>query len=289
MVERLKEIFQTITLSYIFSTIFFEYRITMKKEIREFLNTGLLEQYVLGLLEPSESAEVEDYIQKYPEVRSVYQEIQDGINNMMAASAKPVPGGVKASIMEQIDSVPPMNSSSSAPKTSTFNWLPIAAGFALLFGTVSFFQWNNNQGKDQALATLERDFTAYKEACETRQLNYANLQKQLEFINHSETDKFLLKGNEKATDFQVIAYWNDFAKKSMLRINEMPQLPDNQCFQMWADVDGKMLNLGIINSTDDLFVDFKYLANAESLNVTIEPKGGSDHPTVVDLVANVFI
>ena len=261
----------------------------MKEEIRDFLNTGLLEQYVLGLTEPSETAEVESYIQKYPEVRSVYQEIQDGINNMMATSAKQVPGGVKESILNQIDNIPAMDTLSTTPKVSTFNWLPIAAGFALFFGAFSFFQWNNNQGKDQAIATLQKDFAIYKEECETRQLNFANLQKQLEFINHSETDKFLLKGNEKATDFQVIAYWNDFAKKSMLRINKMPQLPDNQCYQMWADVDGKMLNLGIINSTADLFVDFKYLANAESLNVTIEPKGGSDHPTVADLVANVFI
>ncbi len=261
----------------------------MKEEIREFLNTGLLEQYVLGLLEPSESAEVESYIQRYPEVKKVYQEIQDGMDNLLRASAKPVPAGVKDSIMNQVDDTPPAYISSNPPKVSSFNWLPVAAGLALLFGAFSFFQWNNNQGKEQEIATLEKDFATYKEECESRNLNYANLQKQLEFINHSETDKFLLKGNEKATDFQVIAYWNDFAKKSMLRINEMPQLPDNQCFQLWADVDGKMLNLGIINSTDDLFVDFKYLANAESLNVTIEPKGGSDHPTVADLVANVFI
>ncbi len=261
----------------------------MKENIREFLNTGLLEQYVLGLLDPSESAEVESYIQRYPEVEQIYREIQDGIDQMMTLSAKPVPPDVKDAIMGQLDDMPPSDIPLPSSKVSSFNWLPIAAGLALLLGAFSFFQWNNNQGKEQAIATLEKDFATYKEECETRQLNYANLQKQLEFINHSETDKFLLKGNDKATDFQVIAYWNNFAKKSMLRINEMPQLPDNQCYQMWADVDGEMLNLGIINSTNALFVDFKYLANAESLNVTIEPKGGSDHPTVADLVANVFI
>jgi len=261
----------------------------MKEEIRKFLNTGLLEQYVLGLTEPSETAEVEAYIQKYPEVKTVYEEIQEGIDKMMTASAISVPTGVKGTIMNQVNDIPETDISSTAPTVSGFNWLPIVAGLALLFGAISFFQWNNNQGKNQEIATLQKDFAAYKEECENRQNNYAKLQEQLEFINHSETDKFLLKGNQKATDFQVIAYWNDFAKKSMLRINDMPQLPDNQCFQMWADVDGKMLNLGIINSTGDLFVDFKYLSNAESLNVTIEPKGGSEHPTVSDLVANVFI
>jgi len=261
----------------------------MKDEIRDFLNTGLLEQYVLGLLEPSETAEVEAYIQKYPEVKTVYTEIQDGIDKMMMATAKSVPAGVKGTIMDEIIESPHTNTLKTTPKVASFNWLPLVACLALLLGAFSFFQWNNNQGKDQEIATLQKDFAAYKDECETRQANYAKLQEQLEFINHSETDKFLLKGNQKATDFQVIAYWNDFAEKSMLRINKMPQLPDNQCFQMWADVDGKMQNLGIINSTDDLFVDFKYLSNAESLNVTIEPKGGSEHPTVSDLVANVFI
>ncbi len=59
---------------------------------------------------------------------------------------------------------------------------------------------------------------------------------------------------------------------------------------MWADVDGKMINLGILKKDEtNMPIDWKYLANAESLNVTIEPDGGSDHPTVADLVASISI
>jgi anti-sigma-K factor RskA len=74
-----------------------------------------------------------------------------------------------------------------------------------------------------------------------------------------------------------------------LRVNELPELPEGQCYQMWADVDGEMLSLGVLPADTTGLIAWNFLADAESLNVTIEPEGGSDHPDVSKLVANVGI
>ena len=49
----------------------------MREKIRIFLDTDLLEKYLLGTTNTEESLQVERYIAMYPEVRKIYNELQD--------------------------------------------------------------------------------------------------------------------------------------------------------------------------------------------------------------------
>ena len=153
-----------------------------------------------------------------------------------------------------------------------------------------FLPIRNINSKDQKITELKTQFATLKEDCESQNLRFADIQARLDFINAPSTEKYLLEGNSKAANFQTIAYWNDSSQKSMLQILGLPDLPEKHCLQMWADVDGVMINLGVIKSEQTtLPIDWKFLANAESLNVTIESEGGSEHPTVSNLVASISI
>ena len=68
----------------------------------------------------------------------------------------------------------------------------------------------------------------------------------------------------------------------------LPNLPDNQTYQMWSDVDGEMIDMGLLPNDKEL-VTLKYIDRAESLNITIEPAGGNDHPTVERLISYVTL
>ena len=57
---------------------------------------------------------------------------------------------------------------------------------------------------------------------------------------------------------------------------------------MWSDVEGEMIDMGLLDSNRNL-IELKYIDAAESLNITIEPAGGNDHPTVADLVSYVTL
>ncbi len=57
---------------------------------------------------------------------------------------------------------------------------------------------------------------------------------------------------------------------------------------MWADVDGEMISMGLL-PTDKELIALTYIDKAASLNITIEPKGGNDHPTVERLISNVYL
>ena len=65
-------------------------------------------------------------------------------------------------------------------------------------------------------------------------------------------------------------------------------LDTEHTYQMWADVDGEMINMGLVPAEQD-YIPLRYIDKAESLNITIEPAGGSEHPTVEQLISNIYL
>ena len=74
----------------------------------------------------------------------------------------------------------------------------------------------------------------------------------------------------------------------MINTERLPDLDADHDYQMWADVEGEMINMGVI-SKDKKLMAMNYIDHSESLNITIEPAGGNDHPTVERLVTNVYL
>ena len=71
-------------------------------------------------------------------------------------------------------------------------------------------------------------------------------------------------------------------------MSNLPQLPEDQCFQMWAEVNGELVNLGVIKKFEDKekLLALPYADKAIGY-ITIEPKGGNETPTVKNIVANI--
>ena len=74
----------------------------MKEKIRIFLDTDLLEKYLLGTTTPEESMQVERYIAMYPEVRKTYDELQENLETFAKMYALKTPEGLKARILNRI-------------------------------------------------------------------------------------------------------------------------------------------------------------------------------------------
>ena len=67
----------------------------MKEKIRIFLDTDLLEKYLLGTTTKEESLQVERYIAMYPEVRKTYDEFQENLEDFAKLYAIKTPEGLK--------------------------------------------------------------------------------------------------------------------------------------------------------------------------------------------------
>ena len=98
----------------------------------------------------------------------------------------------------------------------------------------------------------------------------------------------LLKGNQTLPESRAVAYINHETKSILVNSQGLPPLEEDKTYQMWADVDGVMVNMGLLPADTEL-IPLKYIDRAESLNITIEPAGGNDHPTVENLISNVLL
>jgi hypothetical protein len=56
---------------------------------------------------------------------------------------------------------------------------------------------------------------------------------------------------------------------------------------MWAEIQGKMVSLGILNEADRKLRAIPYSENARGLNITIEPKGGNSIASLQNTVAEI--
>jgi len=267
----------------------------MDDKIKHIIDSGLLESYFLGLTDEKQSLEISLLLESSPELRKRQEAFDELLIDMTDAVKVKPPDHMLSEIKNSLNE----DSNFNMPKTkleivkespsSIPNWILIAMGILLLmFAWVAYTNFNNSKNLSEDLNAVRKELKIQKIQNIEMSNQLSKLADEFAYVNNIETRKFVLSGNTKAKDLSLIAYWNSNEEKAMVAMTSFPDLPVDKCLQMWADVDGKMINLGILNA-DQVYTNIKFLRNATSLNITIEPKGGNDHPTVSDLIANVFI
>lgn len=257
----------------------------MNKE--QFLNTGLLEQYALGLTDTEESALVEEHMEQYPELRDELYAMQEALESYAKQYAISPPSHMKRNIMQEVDD------SSTKPRagrgsvySSGFTrskWLSYAALIALTLGYL--YQSNRYQQSRQEL----RNASVALSSCENQNQSLQDNQRIYAFISNPETKPIILKGTPGHTESSAIVYWNEKNEKAYFFASALPEPPADKQYQIWADVEGEMISIGLLEyQTADLQA-IEYIAQAESLNITLEPKGGSLKPDVSNLYVNAPI
>jgi hypothetical protein len=108
-------------------------------------------------------------------------------------------------------------------------------------------------------------------------------------IEDRKTQPVYLKGSAISPAAKAIVYWNPQSKLAYLNPYALPAPPQGKQYQIWADVGGKMISLGLIDLKVVDFQKINHIDRAVSLNITIEPLGGSESPNVAQLLANGLI
>jgi len=250
----------------------------MSDKVSIFLEGDLLESYLMGTTSPIESQEVEYFIDKYPEVQKVYDELQENIENYAVSYAVEAPKELRSKILRHT-------------KTRNRRVVPLlsiaACTIAVLFGIVALMIYKQNQ-----VLLEDRQFTSNllenlnDDIVSNRQM-LQSVEEQFMILNNTATQKYILTGNSVGRKLEAVAYVNQLEKKSYVHVASLPELPDEQVYQMWAQVDGKLVPLDILKLTKDNLVEIPYEERMASLNVTIEPKGGSKEATTSKEVATI--
>ncbi|MEL6392543.1 MAG: anti-sigma factor [Bacteroidota bacterium] len=252
----------------------------MNKELRDILQSDLLLRYLLGDVNEQEKAKVLELRRSSPEIKEALDELEKTLEQIALEEQIPQPPGLRSKVLSQKYPTEPQL---RASRTS-FSWLGYAASLLLIAGGTWFWQQQRiNELKDQA-----NTYTAQIAQIEAECLK---TNRELALINAPDTRPMILTGTDYAPTSSVIVYWNPTEKACLLRVADLPDIPADKTYQLWADIDGEMNSLGIFDhqAARDQLVTMAYLDHAESLNVTVEPARGNDHATVSTLSAAVAI
>ncbi len=256
------------------------------------LEKGFLLGYLLDELSGQEKVQVEKALKEDESLRREFERLEAGFEDMAMKNAIAPPPSVKTALRQVLEKEGQDSGSgvrSLNPK-SAYNpvRLMVAASLAALFALSTFWLYTRWQGAEENLRLVQEEqqelrMTLGTLASELQEVKDVNAK-----LNDRNTTPFILEGNSLAPEARAVAFVNHQDRIVMINPKGLPVLGEDETYQMWADVDGEMINMRLLPTDQDL-VSLTYIDRAESLNITIEPQGGSDHPTVERLITNVYL
>ncbi|WP_418602714.1 anti-sigma factor [Hwangdonia sp.] len=261
----------------------------MNEKINIFLNSGLLEKYLLGKTTSEETEMVETYISKYPEVQNTYNTLQYNLEIVAKSNAVEAPKSLLNNILEELDEKPVVKLKPSYKYKKWYKFSVAASIAALIFAGTSYLFYTQNQKlSKENQVVVDEIFDLRSDIAQNNKM-LDDVMRQLLKLNNPETEKYIITGNERAKDLKTVAYINPKEKTSMIDVVSLPQLPEEQCYQIWAELQGKMVSLGILSESDRQLKSLPYTEDALALKITIEPKGGNSVASVENSVAQVSL
>jgi len=250
---------------------------------------------VLGLATESERTEFEQLCTQYPELVAARREFEERLEQHASQQAEPPPPGVKVKIFKAIgDQHPDHSPSSNPPKTitmenvnsparSTSGWLRFvaAASVVLLIGLAWFTYQSYTQNNE-----LQTTNNALKARLNSTDSILNQIVAEQKMVKDPNVTVVNMVGTQTAPKSSANIYWDSTSSNVFLVVKNMPKLPSDQQYQLWAliaDKEGKPQpkDLGVFDATDDkVILKMKNTQKAQAFAITIEQKGGSPSPTL---------
>jgi anti-sigma-K factor RskA len=249
--------------------------------VREYIKSGVIESYVLGIATEAERAEFEQMCANYPEIAAERDAFERALEAQLMQGAVEPPAFVKEKIQQQIapgiSDTYQQEETEEAPVRRMNVWRLLAAAcFAGLLG-VGYLAYTTNEKYTDAVARQ----TTIEQQLQQKNGELAAMQQDAEMMQKPGVKMAALKGTANAPQALTTVFWDSTSKDVYLFVNNLPQAPTDKQYQLWALLDGKPIDLGMLEPKERrLLVKMKNVQNAQAFAITLEPKGGSEGPTM---------
>ncbi|WP_448703037.1 anti-sigma factor domain-containing protein [Mucilaginibacter sp. AW1-3] len=285
------------------------------EDVKAYMETGILELYVLGDISRDERKQVEEMAAKHPEIKAEIAAIERGLEayaleNEVEPSAQlrnrilnslvttfaddskfPTREFLENDIDDEVDEAEPSRDKVIAlpsAKANSFYKYAFAACLAALIASIAAIyslnqRLNDSYGQIASLQSRNQNF-----------VNRVNLMQGEINIFHDPAYKLIkLQGTPKAPASQLTVAWNPAQKKVMIDMQAMKLATNDDAhqYQLWAIVNGKPVDLGVFDAKPDStgMVEMNPVANAAAFAVTLEKRGGVPSPTMSEMVVMASI
>ena len=242
----------------------------MNDKINTFLNSGLLDKYLLGETSIAETEKAESFITRYPEIENAYNTMQRNLEVIAKTNAIEAPKNTLNSILEELNDAPIIELNKTSKYKKWYQLSIAACVAALIFAGSTYFFYNNNQKLTNENQIVVEELFDLRSDIEQNNKMLDKVMRQLLKLNNPETEKYIIKGNERAKDLKTVAYINPKEKTSLIDVVFLPELPEEQHYKIWAELQDEKINLGVLDKADRKLRRIPYMKDALALSITIE-------------------
>ena len=244
----------------------------------DIISSGLLELFVMGKTNESETEQVLQWIKEYPLVKQEVDTIELAMEQYALAHAVTPKQEVKIKLFESVNNQPGFTANvipdaSTKIKSINSRWKMVAAAsviIMILSSIGTYVIYNKYKKLDQKMAmVIEKEKTSGS---------------QLDMILTSNTESIQLKGTAFSPASTAKIFWVKNTGDVYVVPSGLPETPVGMQYQLWAIIDGKPVDAGMIlsNSSGDKYhiQKMKSFGKAEAFAITLETQGGNATPTM---------
>lgn len=256
--------------------------------IKEYIESGVLEAYVLGALPEGESMEAAANIARYPELAAEVVAIEKAMQLYAEAGAVEPPAFMEDQIwnalQKDVEKQPKLKP--FTPVKTSYNWARAAIWVALIGSVVLNFilmsQRNNIQ--QQQLAMQQRIDTLQSKQQQLAQV-IDNYSKEKEMMADSNIQTIVMKSMQPGHPMAATVYWNKSKGETYLAMKKLPMPPQGMQYQMWVIQDGKPVSMGVLPNELTSGIAMAKLpmdiTSSQAFAISLEKEGGNPTPTTV--------
>ena len=252
--------------------------------VKEYIRSGVIESYVLGIATDAERQEFEQMCATYPEVVEARDAFERSLELELMRDAPPPPVFIREKVLLEIK--PPVAENNyteeveEAPVRRMNPWKWIAAASLLLLAGAGYWAYTTNEKYEDAVARQSATERQLQES--TAQLQV--LQQDAELLRKPGMRAVALTGTQDAPQAQTTIFWDTTGvnKDVYLLINNLPQPAGDKQYQLWALLNNQPIDLGFIEmdvQQKRLLVKMKNVQNAQAFAITLEQRGRANTAT----------
>ena len=255
-------------------------------DTKEYIESGILELYVYGLLSETENDEVTQMAINHKEINDEIIAIEKAIVNL-SSSFSPF---LSAENFEKIKTQLEIKHKVIALKTyrSSFQYLGWAAAVVLLLGLgYQYTQLNQNQTQ---IVSVENEKSKLQDALVQSEITIKQSQDALAIIRDYKNIVVNLGGQAVAPKSFAKVYYNKETEVVYVDAAGLPDPPKGMVYQVWALKLNPLAptSIGLLEnftSENQKLFAVDNANKAEAFGITLEPAGGSKTPTMEQLYA----
>jgi anti-sigma-K factor RskA len=243
--------------------------------IQDYISSGIIESYVLGLASPDVRIEFEQLCLQYPELIEARKRFEESIEKQTMEDAPIPPESVKEKIWSAIQEEPKVISMDSTRRRSNFPWLAAASIVLLLiagFLAIKYYTQNKKLRDDLDIARktqqqLDKQMKDMEE--EKRIMNDPNV---------TVVNMKTMKGDASSAN----VFWDSTSSNVYMVVKNMPKLPTNKQYELWALINKATtpISLGQFDGGEKIMLKMNDVKKADAFAITIEDRGNTGGPNL---------